>query len=107
MKILSPQRFPMHDGQTITVLTHKNIPSKIENKRQSVKIEDPRSVADDDPFGETDCSTHGIDNNFRGGAAYLYLISILIWPHFDTYPYISIQNILMRAQNILITKIYL
>ena len=43
----------------------------------------------------------------RGGAAYLYLISILIWPHFDTYPYISIQNILMRAQNILITKIYL
>ena len=21
----------------------------------------------------------------RGGAAYLYLISILIWPHFDTY----------------------
>ena len=23
----------------------------------------------------------------RGGAAYLYLISILIWPHFDTYPY--------------------
>ena len=29
----------------------------------------------------------------RGGAAYLYLISILIWPHFDTYPYISIQNI--------------
>ena len=46
-------------------------------------------------------------NVFRGGAAYLYLISILIWPHFDTYPYISIQNILMRAQNILITKIYL
>ena len=43
----------------------------------------------------------------RGGAAYLYLISILIWPHFDTYPYVSIQNILMRAQNILITKIYL
>ena len=43
MKILSPQRFPMHDGQTITVLTHKNIPSKIENKRQSVKIENPRS----------------------------------------------------------------
>ncbi len=53
----------MHDGQTITAPTHKNIPSKIENKRQSVKIiEDPRSVADD-PFGETDCSTHGIDNN--------------------------------------------
>ena len=26
---------------------------------------------------------------FRGGAAYLYLISILIWPHFDTYPHIS------------------
>ena len=25
----------------------------------------------------------------RGGAAYLYLISILIWPHFDTYPYIQ------------------
>ena len=25
----------------------------------------------------------------RGGAAYLYLISILIWPHFDTYPYMS------------------
>ena len=44
---------------------------------------------------------------YRGGAAYLYLISILIWPHFDTYPYISIQNILMRAQNILITPIYL
>ena len=43
----------------------------------------------------------------RGGAAYLYLISILIWLHFDTYPYISIQNILMRAQNILIIKIYL
>ena len=43
----------------------------------------------------------------RGGAAYLYLISILIWPQFDTYPYISIQNILTRAQNILITKIYL
>ena len=43
----------------------------------------------------------------RGGAAYLYLISILMWPHFDTYPYVSIQNILMRAQNILITKIYL
>ena len=34
---------------------------------------------------------------YRGGAAYLYLISILIWPHFGTYPYISIQNILMRA----------
>ena len=47
---------------------------------------------------------------FRGRAAYLYLISILIWPHFDTYPYISnisIQNIFMRAQNILIIKIYL
>ena len=44
---------------------------------------------------------------YRGGAAYLYLISILIWPHFDTYPYISIQNILMSTQNILITKIYL
>ena len=33
-------------------------------------------------------------NTNRGGAAYLlltyYLISILIWPHFDTYPYISI-----------------
>ena len=43
----------------------------------------------------------------RGGAAYLYLISTLIWPHFDTYPYISIQNILMSTQNILITKIYL
>ena len=52
----------MHNVQTITAPTHKNIPSKIENKRQSVKIEDPRSVADD-PFGETDCSTHGIDNN--------------------------------------------
>ena len=54
---------------------------------------------------------HGLapieDHLHRGGAAYLYLISILIWPHFDTYPYISIQNILMRAQNILITKIYL
>ena len=45
--------------------------------------------------------------NYRGGAAYLYLISILIWPHFDTYPYISIQNILMSTQNILIIKIYL
>ena len=44
---------------------------------------------------------------FRGGAAYLYLISILIWPNFDTYPYISIQNILMSTQNILIIKIYL
>ena len=43
----------------------------------------------------------------RGGAAYLYLISILIWPHFDTYPYRSIQNILMSTQNILIIKIYL
>ena len=30
--------------------------------------------------------------DYRGGAAYLYFISILIWPHFDTYPYISIQN---------------
>ena len=48
-----------------------------------------------------------LPNIFRGGAAYLYLISILIWPHFDTYPYISIQNILMSTQNILITKIYL
>ena len=43
VKISPPRRFPMHDGQTITVLTHKNIPSKIENKRQSVKIENPRS----------------------------------------------------------------
>ena len=51
--------------------------------------------------------TLSVGYNCRGGAAYLYLISILIWPHFDTYPYISIQNILMRAQNILITKIYL
>merc|ERR1712073_175428 len=42
---------------------------------------------------------------FRGGAAYLYLISILIWPHFDTYPYISIQNILMITQNILIIRV--
>ena len=62
VKMLPPRRFPMHDVQTITAPTHKNIPSKIENKRQSVKIEDPRSVADD-PIGETDCSTHGIDNN--------------------------------------------
>merc|ERR1711884_741078 len=46
-------------------------------------------------------------DTLRGGAAYFYLISILIWPHFDTYPYISIQNILMSTQNILITKIYL
>ena len=52
-------------------------------------------------------SYHKLFLKYRGGAAYLYLISILIWPHFDTYPYISIQNILMRAQNILITKIYL
>ena len=44
----------MHDVQTITAPTHKNMPS--ENGNQSVKIEDPRSVADD-PFGETDCST--------------------------------------------------
>ena len=36
----------------------------------------------------------------RGGTAYLYLISILMWPHFDTYPFISMQNILMRARNI-------
>ena len=34
-------------------------------------------------------------------------ITILIWPHFDTYSYISIQNILMSTQNILINKIYL
>merc|ERR1711884_417270 len=48
-----------------------------------------------------------VQDTARGGAVYLYLISILIWPHFDTYPYISIQNILMSTQNILIIKIYL
>ena len=43
VKMSPPRRFPMHDRRTITALTHKNIPSKIEQKRQSVKIENPSS----------------------------------------------------------------
>ena len=43
VKMSPPRRFPMHDGRTITALTQKNIPSKTEHKRQSVKIENPRS----------------------------------------------------------------
>ena len=41
VKISPPRRFLMHEmaERTITALTHKNIPSKIEHKRHSVKIE--------------------------------------------------------------------
>ena len=38
--------------QLLLLLTRTYLPK--------LKIEDPRSVADD-PFGETDCSTHEID----------------------------------------------